>query len=639
MRALLASPLGFLIGLSLGALGGGGSILAVPALVYAAGQTPKHATTTSLVLVAVTAMIGIVPHWRAGRVRVAAGTIFGLAGVGGSLLGSHWNKAANPDVLLLAFSGLMLVAAYGMWRRVKREPRAESLASVGAAAAPTTGPAAVRIDALTVVKVIVAGTIVGLLTGFFGVGGGFVIVPALVLALGFTMPEAVGTSLLVISINSAVALTTRLQAGSIEWAHGDPVHHRQPARCHRRQPPRPHPRLQLAATLVRRSARRRRRLHRRPLRARPAMSTSDQEPPEDAGSNDRPENADPDEAPRKRLHPIARVAIGSVIAAAAIWLVVSTAGGVGDALDAVGRMRSGFVVLAVGFAVIRLVLFGLQLMWLGRRTGPMSFPTAMGLSLVVYGFGAVTPAAPAEGMAIASRELRRRGRPKRQARLTVGFSEWFAQRTFYAVAALDLILVIVLGHLSLADSWPFMIVAVVVIVAIAGTAFAARRPASAEWIVGVLAAIRIRRPQPAAESRRQAAGAWHAEAMAVVGPPRNRVRLALISAAAVVADAATLWATCHAAGFHIHPELALLARTVGTIASWIPLLPSGLGVVEVAIPAILHRFGAPLDDALAATLVYRAAGTLLPALAGGVAMVALKTRRGDASSPAAAAGA
>ena len=222
MRALLASPLGFLIGLSLGALGGGGSILAVPALVYAAGQTPKQATTTSLVLVAVTAIIGMAPHWRAGRVRFGAGLVFGLAGVGGSLLGSHWNKTANPDVLLLAFSGLMLVAAYAMWRRVRRtaDPatvKAPVVArSVGAAAAPTTTPPS-RIEPLTVAKVAVAGTIVGLLTGFFGVGGGFVIVPALVLALGFTMPEAIGTSLLVIAINSAVALSTRLEPGSIEW--------------------------------------------------------------------------------------------------------------------------------------------------------------------------------------------------------------------------------------------------------------------------------------------------------------------------------------------------------------------------------------------------------------------------------------
>ncbi len=221
MRGFLASPLGFLIGLSLGALGGGGSILAVPALVYAAGQTPKQATTTSLILVTMTALIGIVPHWRAGRVRVVAGALFGAAGVGGSLIGSHWNKAANPDVLLLAFSGLMFVAAYAMIRRVRNAPAPRVALPVGAAVAPLdTAPSThteVRVDAATIVKVLVAGTFVGLLTGFFGVGGGFVIVPALILALGFSMPEAVGTSLLVITINSAVALTTRLQAGAIEW--------------------------------------------------------------------------------------------------------------------------------------------------------------------------------------------------------------------------------------------------------------------------------------------------------------------------------------------------------------------------------------------------------------------------------------
>ena len=222
MRGLLASPLGFLIGMSLGALGGGGSILAVPALVYAAGQDPKGATTTSLVLVTITALIGIIPHWRAGRVRFAAGAIFGLAGVGGSLLGSRWNKVVDPDVLLLAFSALRLVAAAAMWRRMQAAPSpATPPQSVGAAAntdqtpAPTTS---VEVDAATIVKVVLAGSFVGLLTGFFGVGGGFVIVPALVLALGFTMPEAVGTSLLVIAVNSTVALMTRLPGGTVDWA-------------------------------------------------------------------------------------------------------------------------------------------------------------------------------------------------------------------------------------------------------------------------------------------------------------------------------------------------------------------------------------------------------------------------------------
>ncbi len=225
----MASPLGFLIGLSLGALGGGGSILAVPALVYAAGQDAKSATTTSLVLVTITALIGIIPHWRAGRVRFAAGTVFGLAGVGGSLLGSAWNESVDADVLLLAFAVLMLVAAYAMWRRLAAQAatdqRGATVRSAGAAAASDAGTHArpattseVHLDVATAVKVVLAGSFIGLLTGFFGVGGGFVIVPALVLALGFTMPEAVGTSLLVIAVNSTVALATRLPSGTIEWA-------------------------------------------------------------------------------------------------------------------------------------------------------------------------------------------------------------------------------------------------------------------------------------------------------------------------------------------------------------------------------------------------------------------------------------
>lgn len=232
LRALLASPLGFLIGLSLGALGGGGSILAVPALVYGAGQTSKQATTTSLILVGITSIIGIVPHWRAGRVRLLAGSVFGLAGVGGSLVGSRWNKAVDPDVLLLAFSGLMMIAAFAMWRRTRATPvgTAEELAEIDLLLPEFADPELVDIPAINVsrssirvtpksiLNVMVAGTFVGVLTGFFGVGGGFVIVPALVLALGFSMPEAVGTSLLVIAINSATALASRLQGGTIEWA-------------------------------------------------------------------------------------------------------------------------------------------------------------------------------------------------------------------------------------------------------------------------------------------------------------------------------------------------------------------------------------------------------------------------------------
>ncbi|HRE00149.1 MAG TPA: sulfite exporter TauE/SafE family protein, partial [Ilumatobacteraceae bacterium] len=114
MRALFASPLGFLIGLSLGALGGGGSILAVPALVYGAGQGPKAATTTSLLLVGIASLVGMVTHWRNGRVRLGTGIVFGLVGIGGSLAGSALNKQLNPDLLLLGFAGLTCIAAWRM---------------------------------------------------------------------------------------------------------------------------------------------------------------------------------------------------------------------------------------------------------------------------------------------------------------------------------------------------------------------------------------------------------------------------------------------------------------------------------------------------------------------------------------------
>jgi uncharacterized membrane protein YfcA len=229
VRALLASPLGFVIGLSLGALGGGGSILAVPALVYGAGQHPKAATTTSLLLVGIAAAVGIVTHWRAGRVRVRLGILFGISGVGGSLIGSATNKQIGPDVLLLAFAGLTCIAA---WRMLTGCP---TCTSVGEAAALSVGqrttrpPAgntlteprvstAPRVDLRAALTILAAGTLVGFLTGLFGVGGGFVIVPALTLALKLPMPEAIGTSLLVIVINSAVALSTRVATTSIDWA-------------------------------------------------------------------------------------------------------------------------------------------------------------------------------------------------------------------------------------------------------------------------------------------------------------------------------------------------------------------------------------------------------------------------------------
>ena len=215
MRGLLTSPIGLLIGISIGALGGGGSILAIPALVYAAGQDPRQATTTSLLIVGIAALVGIASHWRAGRVRVGAGMLFGLVGIGGSLLGSHLNRSVDPNVLLLTFSGVMVLAAWRMWSSNRRTPAGVEPGATGGATLVTTRTTVWT--AAVAAKVAVAGSVVGFLTGFFGVGGGFVIVPALVLALGFDMPDAVGTSLLVIALNAGVALSSRLATSEIDW--------------------------------------------------------------------------------------------------------------------------------------------------------------------------------------------------------------------------------------------------------------------------------------------------------------------------------------------------------------------------------------------------------------------------------------
>lgn len=216
----LAIPLGLLVGLSLGALGGGGSILTVPALVYLLGQSPTTATTSSLLIVGTTTLIGMLPHLRAGRVRLGQGVVFGLLGVVGTSFGSFLAGGVPPKVLLLAFAALMLVVAGLMTHRRRAEARGTNRDgdAGGARSAPIIALAPFRCDCRRLLLLLVTATGVGLLTGFFGVGGGFAVVPALVLVLRLPMPVAVGTSLVVITVNSATALVSRLGQGlSLNW--------------------------------------------------------------------------------------------------------------------------------------------------------------------------------------------------------------------------------------------------------------------------------------------------------------------------------------------------------------------------------------------------------------------------------------
>ncbi len=176
-----------LIGLALGTLGGGGSILTVPVLVYVLGFDPKLAIAMSLPVVGTAALVGVVTHWRAGNVRLQTAAIFGSVAMVGSYTGARASVLLSGRVQLLILGVVMVVAAASMMRSALRD----------ANTAPTNDAPPHPVLMLSV------GFGVGLLTGVIGIGGGFLIVPALVILGRVPMKSAVGTSLLVIALNSA----------------------------------------------------------------------------------------------------------------------------------------------------------------------------------------------------------------------------------------------------------------------------------------------------------------------------------------------------------------------------------------------------------------------------------------------------
>ncbi len=206
--------LGVVIGLVMGALGGGGSVLTVPVLVFVLGLPASEATSSSLVIVGVAAVFAALGHARVGHVRWRVAAILTVSGVPTSVLGSQLNERVNEDLLLLLFAVLLLVAAGGMLLRSGDEGSSDGRSGDGASRAERSAQGESGTDRTRTGPLVVTGLAVGLITGFLGVGGGFVIVPVLVALLGFPVPLAAGTSLVVISLNAAVSLTAR--AGSLD---------------------------------------------------------------------------------------------------------------------------------------------------------------------------------------------------------------------------------------------------------------------------------------------------------------------------------------------------------------------------------------------------------------------------------------
>ncbi|WEK51247.1 MAG: sulfite exporter TauE/SafE family protein [Candidatus Kaistia colombiensis] len=201
----LAMGFGSVVGFILGLVGGGGSILAVPFLVYGVGVASPHvAIGTGTVAVAVSAFANLLPHWRAGRVKWRCGAVFAAAGVVGALAGSELAKAVDGQRLLMLFGALMVVVGLIMLRR-----------------RDTAGNADIQLSAETarqlLPRLIATGFAVGALSGFFGIGGGFLIVPGLMLATGMPLPFAIGTSLVAVSAFGAATASSYAASGLVDW--------------------------------------------------------------------------------------------------------------------------------------------------------------------------------------------------------------------------------------------------------------------------------------------------------------------------------------------------------------------------------------------------------------------------------------
>lgn len=321
-----------------------------------------------------------------------------------------------------------------------------------------------------------------------------------------------------------------------------------------------------------------------------------------------------------------RLAIGLLIGGGFVYAVVSSAGGFDDSFRALTAARPSWLALGAVCEAASYVTLGLLL----RRLvgGRIDRLTGVRLGLVVSGLGNILPAAPAEGVAMAGAELRRRNVDTHRIWIALGLLQWYWVRTLFAIAALDALVVVAVASRRYQEQLPGRVVvgaaAAAILALLAGTAWLASRRQTIELVAIVLGKLHFRRgPRPTVDRRAQGA-TWHREIHDVLGPRSSRPKIAGLAAASCLADAACFYCAVAAVGVHLKPALFLFAYAVGMITALVPFVPNGLGIVETVVPALLHHSGIPLATALAGVLAYRALGTVLPALSGTIALVRLR---------------
>jgi len=302
------------------------------------------------------------------------------------------------------------------------------------------------------------------------------------------------------------------------------------------------------------------------------------------------------------------------------FVAFSFTGLVADAWDVLFDMDLTWIAAALGCVV---AAYGFRAIHI-RVVSGTGRAAPVRTALVFFGLGNVLPAAPLEGFAMVRAALQRRRLEAKRIMLLLGFAQWFSVRGILALAAVDTLVALGLGHVPPSYAPLAMAAAIATLVVLIAMSWLTMRRRFAELVA--LATLRIRHWHDAPHPRvRRARGArWHAEAMEVVGRRRDRFVLFLTSVAAWTLDGLCLYCALRATGADIGLDVLLLAYTLGIIASMVPLLPAGIGVVETVTPLVLHAYGVPLPTAFAAVLGFRVLGTVLPALAGTLALAGLR---------------
>ncbi|GAC1318085.1 MAG: YbhN family protein [Acidimicrobiales bacterium] len=330
--------------------------------------------------------------------------------------------------------------------------------------------------------------------------------------------------------------------------------------------------------------------------------------------------------------PLARAALGVGVGVLLVYAAVRLSGGLHDAARQLGRAQVWWLAPALGAQSATYWLLAAQLRRLSRLHRPLSWSVATRLALVVFGLGSVLPASPTGGIALAVSELRRRGTAAGHATLVVVCAEWAQFWALVVIGCVGGLAAAALGDLPAGIAPGVAGVAAGVVVLAGGAAAAARRYPIAGWVADAARWAPGLRARDATH-RRAAIVRWHQDATAMLGAGRARLQGWAIAAGAWLGDIACLWLALKAVGTPVSIDVVVVAYIAGACAGLLPLLPGGLGGVEIAVPAVLHQVGVPLVAALGATVLWRAVSLLAPAVAGLGAWISLRARPVGAPPP------